>query len=256
MKHKFKPVARHDIRQAVEARFRARGSLRFHLLLVGGALLFLLYSAYDFWVLWGGARSFSDALNSYRDSVTAFILLSTAAALHLIHYYFRHGRGRERHEADTDRHIEQQLQRAAADELEEQEELVRLQMADKLKNRRLVFWHLALYLGVMCLLLFVHPMNVGAIFRPSAASWQGPLIFAGVWGIGLAAHLLRYASAYGFIESRREATIDQLVEREMRRERRDKPRVAEALVDEGGGISLAEIESAGRRAKALSEKAR
>ena len=46
MKQKFKPVAKLEIRERVEARFRARGSLRFHLLLVVGcALLILLYNA-------------------------------------------------------------------------------------------------------------------------------------------------------------------------------------------------------------------
>lgn len=154
MKAKFKPVAKAEIRERVEKRFRARGSLRFHLLLVLGALLFLLYSAFDFWVLWGEFGGFSTAFERYRDSVNALCLLSTTAALHVIYYYFRHGRGRERHEAETLRLVKAQLRGAAAEDLEEQEELLRLQMVDKLKNRRLLFWHLALYLGVMTSIVF------------------------------------------------------------------------------------------------------
>ena len=159
MKAKHKPVAKAEFRERVEQRFRARGSLRFHLLLVLGALLFMLYSAFDFWVLWGEMQGFFAAFDNYQNSVTALCLLSTTAALHFIHYHFWHGRGRERHEAETDRRIDEQLRGAAAEDADDQEALVRLQQADKLKNRRLILWHLALYLGVMSLIVFVHPLN-------------------------------------------------------------------------------------------------
>ena len=128
MKQKFKPVAKLEIRERVEIRFRARGSLRFHLLLVVGALLFLVYSAFDFWVLWGELQGFSGAFDRYRDSVNVLCILSTTAALHAIYYYFRHGRGRERHEVETDRRIEEQLSGAAAEDLpKNRKRLVRLQ---------------------------------------------------------------------------------------------------------------------------------
>ncbi len=254
MKHKFKPAAKHDIRARVEARFRARGSLRFHLLLVFGAMLVLFYNAFDYWVMWGESRGIFNTLYSYRDSITALCLLSTTAALHLIHYYFRHGRGRERHEAETDRRIDEQLRGAAAEDTDEQEALVRLQMADKLKNVRLVCWHLALYLGVMSLLVFVHPLNVRAWFRPDLLVWQGPLTLAGIWSIGLGAHLLRYFFAHGGSWEKRQAKLDQLVERELRRDRRRRSDEAVRSVDKDGGIGMAEIESVGKQIDARSER--
>lgn len=255
MKAKFKPVGKAEIRERVEKRFRARGSLRFHLLLVFGALLFLLYSAFDFWVLWGELQGFSSAFDRYRDSVNALCVLSTTAALHVIHYYFRHGRGRERHEEETDRRIEEQLRRAAAEDLEEQEELVRTQMVDKLRNRRLVFWHLALYLGVMTSFVFLHPLNAGALFRPDPDIWRGPLILASIWGTGLGAHLLRYFFAHGRLWEKRQDKVEQLVERELRRDRRRRSTAAESRVDEGWS-SHADIEIAGLHRDARSEQAR
>ena len=255
MKRKFKPVAKLDIRERVEARFRARESLQFHLLLVFCALLLLLYNAYDFWVLSYQLQGFSAALGGYRDSITALCLLSTTAALHAIHFYFRHGRGRERHDAETDARIAEQLRHAAAEDAEEQEELVRLQMADKLKNRRLVLWHLALFLGVMSLLLFVHPLNVSGSFGPDAYNWRGTLTFAAVWGIGLGAHVLRYYFAYGFSREKREAQIEAQVARELRRDRRVQSAATASHVDEGGGISLADIERASQVTDSAAEKA-
>jgi hypothetical protein len=242
MKRKFKPVAKLEIRERVEARFRARGSLRFHLLLVVGALLVLLYNAFNFWFLWDDFQSFGFVFNSYRDSITALCLLSTSATLHLIHYQFRHGRVRDRHDAETDWRIDERLRGAAADEADEQEALVRLQQADKLKNFRLTLWHLALYVGIMCWMVLVHPMNAGGFFRYEPEIWQAPLTLAGIWGIGLGAHLLRYASAYGTFGEKREGKIDQMVERELRRNRRERQAGTDARVGEGGGVSLADLD--------------
>ncbi|MCY3831885.1 MAG: hypothetical protein OXG85_02640 [Chloroflexi bacterium] len=254
MKLKFKPLAKADIRERVERKFRARGSLRFHLLLVFGALLILLYNAFDSWVMWGELQGFSTAFYRYRDSVTALCLLSTTAALQVIHFYFRHGRGRERHEEETDRRIEAQRRGAAAEDAEEQEELVRTQMADKLKNSRLVLWHLALFLGLMSLLVFVHPMNTRAFYRPDPDIWRGPLILASIWGIGLGAHILRYFFAHGGRWEKRQAKLDQLVERELRRDRQRRSTVAKSRVD-AGVISHEVIECAGLQRDARSEQA-
>ena len=255
MKRKFKPVAKLEIRERVEARFRARGSLRFHLLLVVGALLILLYNGLNFWVRWEEFQSLVPLFHRYRESVTALCLLSTSAALHLIHYYFRQGRGRERHDAETERRIEEQLRGAAAEDADEQEALVRLQQADKLKNRRLILWHLAFYVGIMCWMAFVHPMNSGGFFRYEPEHWQAPLTLAAIWGIGLGAHLLRYASAYGSFGVKREDKIDRMVERELRRDRRSRSAAADSRVDEGGGISLADIERASQLTDSAAEKA-
>ena len=129
-------------------------------------------------------------------------------------------------------------------------------MVDKLKNRRLVFWHLALYLGVMASFVFLHPMNAGGFSRYNPEIWQGPLTLAGIWGIGLGAHLLRYLSAYGSFGQKREDKIDQMVERELRRDRRVQSAAVDSQVDKGGGISLAELERASQVTDSAAEQAR
>ena len=175
MKRKFKPVAKLEIRERVEARFRARGSLRFHLLLVVGALLILLYNALDFWVLVG--RDFAvfppyvQQISRQRNGIVPAEHVGGIASHTLL---FSAGpRGRERHDAETERRIDEQLRGAAAEDADEQEALVRLQQADKLKNRRLILWHLAFYVGIMCWMVFVHPMNAGGFFRYEPEIWQG-----------------------------------------------------------------------------------
>ena len=248
MKHKTKPVDKSDIRERVEEKFRARGSLRFHLLLVFGALLVLLFNAFNYWVLWGAPQGFTVASSHYHNSVTALCLLSASAALHVIHYYFRHGRGRERHEAETDLRIRHQLRHAAADEAEDLEELIRLRMETKLKNSRLVFWHLALFLGAMSLLVFVHLQNVRGRFIVDLEFWRGPLTFASIWGIGLAAHLLRYVFAYGFSAERRAAKIEAQVARELRRIEEGREGGVSRIEDERADAALIdELDEAGSR---------
>ncbi len=51
MKAKSKPVAKSDIRERVEKKFRARGALVLHLLLVLGGGLLLLYNLPELWDL-------------------------------------------------------------------------------------------------------------------------------------------------------------------------------------------------------------
>ena len=75
-------------------------------------------------------------------------ILSTSFALNFFRYYFKHGGGYRRHEAETDARLNRQLQRSAPAEWEDQQELIRLQQNDKLKQRRLLIQHLALFIGV------------------------------------------------------------------------------------------------------------
>ena len=93
IKHKFKPAARADIRERVELKFRARGAVAFHLLLVLVGAALLLYNLSDFWA----TRFFQTA---YQDSVLAFVVLAGSGALHFIRYHFRHGKGRDSHERE------------------------------------------------------------------------------------------------------------------------------------------------------------
>lgn len=237
IKHKYKPAARADIREKVEFKFRARGAVAFHLLLVliGAGLLL-----YNWSYLWA-SRFFQ---NAYQDSILVFVFLAGSGALHFIRYHYRHGSGRDKHERETEARIRRQLERAAPEAASEQEVLIRIQQDDKLKNRRLVWQHLMLFVGILSLLLLL-PLSdrtVGEFLDwPNLRSYA---TFAGVWGIGLAAHILRYVFAYRVTSGRREAQIEQQLERELRRERRQRlapvPTASDNLLEDSAASGGAE----------------
>ena len=213
MKQKSKPIARADIRERVEQKFRAKGAVVFHLLLILGVGIYLLYTLPDLW----GLR-FSSA---FRDHVLLYGVFSMSGALHFIRYYFRHGRGRDRHEAETEARIEEQLRHADAEEAEEQEELVRLQMDDKLNNRRLLWQHIVIFTAIAGVFIVGHAGNMRGEPILDWGLWRDVVTFFGVWGIGLAAHILRYVFTYGSMSAQRQdARIDAQVARELERERR------------------------------------
>ena len=157
MNHKFKPAAKSDIRERAERKFRARGSLNFHLLLVLVGAVLLIYSLPYLW-----ATRFS--FTGFQYAIPLFSALCTTGALHFIRYYYRHGRGRDRHEAETKARIARQMRGADPDEAEELEELVRLQMDDKLKNKRLAWRHLSLFLGIMSVSMILNAAKCSRIY--------------------------------------------------------------------------------------------
>ena len=225
VKQKFKPAARSDIREKVELKFRARGAVVFHLLLVLIGAVLLLYNFFDLWA----SRFFDPA---YLNSILAFGVLAASGAFHFIRYHFRHGRGRDNHETETESLIAQRLQRAAPEDAGEQEVLIRLQQDDKLKNRRLVWQHLTLFAGISSLLLLLPLSDMTVREMLDWSNWQPQATYVGVWGIGLAAHILRYLFAYRVSSRRREAKIEEQLLRELRRERRQHPASArEASAD-------------------------
>lgn len=242
IKHKFKPAARSDIREKVELKFRARGAVAFHLLLVLVGAVLLLYNFSYFWA----SRFIS---TDYQDSILAFVVLSTTGALHFIRYHFRHGRGRDNHERETELRIGQELERAAPEDAGEQEVLVRLQQDDKLKNRRLVWQHLILFAGVISLIFLLPLSNRTLSEFLDWSNLQSYATFAGVWGIGLSAHILRYLFAYRLSSGRREAKIEQQLLRELRREKRQRLSSArtsgeDLVVEEIGWGRLGQAEAA------------
>ncbi len=249
IKHKFKPAARSDIREKVELKFRARGAVAFHLLLVLVGAVLLLYNLSHIW-----ATRFSNS--GFHDSILALVVLAATGALHFIRYHFLHGKGRDNHETETEARIARQLQRTAPEDAAEQEVLIRLQQDDKLKNRRLVWQHLALFVSIVSLmfLLNLSIINPGEII--DWANWQGQATYTGVWGIGLVAHILRYLFAYRVSSGRREAKIEQQLVRELRRERRQqelrKASRDQAQDDDGqleGALSLEDLEVAQERSR-------
>ena len=248
IKHKFKPAARSDIREKVELKFRARGAVAFHLLLVLVGAVLLLYNMSYLW-----ASRFSST--AFQDSILAFVALAATGALHFIRYHYRHGKGRDNHERETETLIARQLQQTAPEDAAEQEVLIRLQQDDKLKNRRLVWQHLALFVSIVSL-MFLLPLTDMTLSELLDWSNLQPLAtYTGVWGIGLAAHILRYLFAYRVSSGRREAKIEQQLVRELRRERRQqdlRKASRDQAQDDGqleGALSLEDLEVAQERSR-------
>ncbi len=205
-KAKSKPAAKSDIRERVERKFRARGALVFHLLLVlGGGLLFLHFNLWDFVP---DFYSFGGRFFGFQNSLALYALLSVSGALHFIHYYYKYGRGRAKHEAETEAWLTRQLPQVVPDEIEEQEELIRLQTRNKLKSRRLAWQHLVIYSGIMAIF---------SLWTPFWFTWQEFTNIAVIWGIGLAAHFLRAYFASSKFEAKRQAKIEAEVAGELGR---------------------------------------
>ena len=213
MNHKFKPAAKSDIRERAERKFRARGSLNFHLLLVPVGAVLLIYSLPYLWT----TRLYFGGL---QYAILLYWVLCTTGALHFIRYHFRHGRGRDRHEAETKARIARQMRGADPDEAEELEELVRLQMDDKLKNKRFAWRHLSLFLGIMSVSMILNLQSIPEFMIWRLSVWQAHVSLAAIWGIGVGAHFLRYYLAYGASAAKRMAQIDAEVARELQRESR------------------------------------
>ena len=211
MTYKAKPIQRAEIREAVESKFRARGNILFHcLLFVLGSGLFLAYLP----SAWESQFNFRYA-NESINAVMLYGILGTSFALNFFRYHFKHGTGYRRHEEETDARLNRQLQRSAPAEWEDQEELIRMQQNDKLKHRRLLFQHLALFIGISSVMIFVQLSNV---LRWDWFDWDAmtsSYSITAIWGIGWLAHALRYFFAYGFSAEKRQAKIDAEVAREM-----------------------------------------
>lgn len=213
MKAKSKPVARVEIRQRVEAKFLARGALAFHLLLMLGAGILYAYNLPELWA----ERAWR---SGFMEFAILYGLLCGAGALHFIRYYFRHGAGREWHETRLRARIQRRVGFADAGEAEDQAELARIQADEQLKNRRLLWQHLAIFTCISAIFVVGHAGNMPGQPILEWARWRDVVTLFGIWGIGLAAHVLRYMFAYGRAAAGREKKIEKQVERELEGARR------------------------------------
>ena len=251
MKAKFKPVGKAEIRERVEKRFRARGAVAFH------GLFVLLASAHIFTLSPGPLPGRSYYAFYPPDLAWIYCLFVVIPfALHAIRYYYRHGAGLRRHEAETEERIGDALRASAPEDAEETEALIRLQQRNKLKSRRLLWQHLAIFLG-FCGVYILRRHFAIQFYSWGALNYIAPYAHViGVWSIGLGAHLLRFFFAHGGRWERRQAKLDQLVERELSRDRQRRSTASKGRADRGGAVNLPEIESAGAQVDAQSEQAR
>lgn len=251
MKAKFKPVGKAEIRERVEKRFRARGALAFHGFFVLLASAHVLSLAQGPWLLRGSYPYYPPDL-----AWIYCLFVAIPFALHAIRYSYRHGPGRHSIEAETEDRVDAALRASAPEYAEETEALIRLQQDNKLKSRRFLQQHLSFFLG-FCGVYILRQHFAIQSFNFGALDYMAPYAnVIGIWSIGLGAHLLRYFFAHGGRWEKRQAKLDQLVERELRRERRGRMSAARVRAEGDGAISMAEIESVGRQVDARSEQAR
>ena len=212
MKYKTKPIQRAEIREAVERKFRARGGILFHaLLFVLGSGLFLAFLP----AAWESQFTILPYANEFIDAVMIYSTLSMSFFLHFFQYTHKYGAGFRRQEAETAARLNRQLLRTAPEEWEDQEELIRLRQNDKLKNRRLLYQHLTLFIGFCSMMILVQLSNVLRISRIDWDAMDSVYLTTGIWGIGWLTHALRYFFAFGYSAETRQAKIDAEVAREM-----------------------------------------
>ena len=143
MKYKTKPIERADIRERVEKKLRARGAVIFHgLIFLLGTALFLLFlpTAWE--------NRFVRYDSAFSDRLMLYSILTVSFALHFIRYHFKHGAGYERHEGETAARINRELRRSGLEDAEEREAIIEIEGDGKLKNRRLLWQHFSLFLGI------------------------------------------------------------------------------------------------------------
>ena len=106
---------------------------------------------------------------------------------------------------------------------------IRRRVEAKYEERNALLIHLTSYAGVNIL--------VWAIWLFSAGGFPWPLFVTFFWGIGMAGHLLDYYHKQGGGAQKREARIQEEVERQLRRlEQRERSIYAEADEDEGATV--------------------
>lgn len=210
MKVKSKPIARAEIRERVEKKLRARGAVHFHgVALLLGTVVFL-WNLPMYW-----ANRFVNWDSGFEVAIVLYGILIVSLALHFIYYHFKHGAGYERHEAETASRINRELRRADMEEAEEREALIALEQNGKLKNRRLLWQHASLFLGLSATMIAVRWIEAVRYEWYDEYALLGVMYLVGAWAMALIAHALRYYFSYSGYSERRQARIDAEVAREM-----------------------------------------
>lgn len=210
MKYKAKPIARLAIRELVEKKFRARGAVFFHAVILFTGTALLLWNLPVFW-----ESRFVNWYPGFRDAIMLYGVLTVSFALHAIQYHFKHGGGYLEYEAESAARINRDLRRFGLEEAEEREALIELEQEGKLKNRRLLWQHASLFLGLSATMILMQWSEVIRYSWNDGYAYLGLLYFIGAWGIALVAHALRYHFTFASKSEKRQARIDAEVTREM-----------------------------------------
>ncbi len=211
MKYKAKPIRKAEIREHVENKMRARGAVFFLGLLFAGATGLFMLAFADLWP----ARFDYAGLDRLFIAAVPYTILGMIFVIRFLRYTFDYGARYEKHLDETEALINRQRQHSRADEWEDQEELIRIRQADKLKHRRLLLQHIALFLALMGPLALLRWAESNVNGWDLAESMTTTFYLVGVWGIGLVAHILRQVFGDGALAARRQAWIDAEVAREL-----------------------------------------
>ena len=217
MKYKAKPMQKAEIRERVENKMRARGAVLFLGLLFAGTTGLFLTAFPDLWP----TRNDYAGLDRLAFAAVPYTILAMTFVIRFVRYTFDYGAGYEKHQDETEAIINQRLQHSRTEEWEDQEELIRIRQADKLKHRRLLFQHIALFFALMGPLALVRWAEAQVYGWDLAERMTTTFYLVGVWGIGLVAHILRQVSAFGSVAAGRQSWIDAEVARELEALERD-----------------------------------
>lgn len=236
MKYKAKPIQKAEIRERVENKVRARGAVLFLGLLFAGTTGLFLAAFPDLWP----TRFDYAGLDRLVFAAVPYTILAMTFVIRFIRYSFDYGARYEKHLDETEAMINRQLQHSRANEWEDQEELIRIRQADKLKHRRLLLQHIALFFALMGPLALVRWAESNVYGWDLAEHMTTTFYLVGVWGIGLVAHILRQVSAYGSVADGRQAWIDAEVARELEALERESPPVNDRQAQGAPGMGTSQ----------------
>lgn len=234
MKYKAKPIRKAEIRERVQSKMRARGAVLFLGLLFAVTTGYFLAAFPDLWP----ARFDYARLDRLYFAAVLYTILGMTFAIRFIRYTFDYGARYEKHLDETEAMINRQLKHSKADEWEDQEELIRIRQADKLKHRRLLLQHIALFFALMGPLTLLRWADSNVNGWDPVENMTTTLYLVGVWGIGLLAHILRQVSAYGSVATRRQAKIDAEVARELAALERENRPVEDRQAQRAPGMGI------------------
>ena len=217
------------IRERVEKKIRARRALYVHL------VVYVLVVG-----ITGLSIIFQDRTNALRDLVGFASFWGIFPALQAVRYRYKHGRGADNREEETERVILRGLQSTGLDSEEEWQ--IREYIGKKYASRRGIAYYTVLFVmfnGMWAFYMLLIPgyWNDGKDNIPAL----------GFWGIVLALLCLRYYYKHGRGAETREAEIEGEITRQLRKSQRreqERSQYLDAAVEE---FSLQQVEAANVR---------
>ena len=217
-----------SIRERVEKKIRARRAIYVHLVIIGLVIGMI-----------GLNVIFQGRINALRDLVVLAGFWGVFLALQAVRYHYKHGRGADNREEETEREIMRQLQSTGLDSEEEWQ--IRKRIEKKFASRRGIVFYTVFFVMFNGMRVFYMLLVPGY--------WPGGMRnipALGFWGILLALLCLRYYYKHGRGAATRESEIEGEITRQLRlAERREQERMQH--LDAAEEFSLDQVEAANVR---------